>query len=71
MVEFWRRSRRRVLEIGRRATATGMLAVLQSVRPHAAAETPAAAPAQPTPSERRRAEELNALALQLARGAKT
>jgi transcriptional regulator with XRE-family HTH domain len=52
------------------ATATGILAVLQAVRPHTAAEPPAA-PAQPSPSERRRAEELNALALQLAKGAKT
>jgi transcriptional regulator with XRE-family HTH domain len=53
------------------ATATGILAVLQSVRPRTAAETPAAAPTQPSASERRRAEELNALALELAKGAKT
>jgi transcriptional regulator with XRE-family HTH domain len=53
------------------ATATGMLAVLQSIRPRPAAEAPAAAPAQPSASERRRAEQLNALALELAKGAKT
>ena len=53
------------------ATATGILAVLQSVRPRTTGEAPAAAPAQPSPSERRRAEELNALALELAKGAKT
>ena len=53
------------------ATATGLLAVLQSVRPRTAAEAPAAAPAHPSASERRRAEELNALALELAKGAKT
>lgn len=52
------------------ATATGLLAVLQSVRPRTTADAPAAA-AQPSPSERRRAEELNALALELAKGAKT
>ena len=51
------------------ATATGILAFLQSVRPRTAAEAPAAA--QPFASERRRAEELNALAMELAKGAKT
>jgi hypothetical protein len=53
------------------AAATGILAVLQSVRPPS--DTPPAPGAirqQPTAAERQRAEQLNAIAMELAKGGK-
>lgn len=55
------------------AAAAGVLAVLQSVSPRSAPDTASAVGAvrhHPTVTERQRAEELNAIAVALSRGAK-